>query len=110
MCIRDSRFILQGQPGYMPMVYYCQAYLYFVMILVLLGTVGAIRRAVPGPLTLTRVSVFGLMLFLNFWETKARYAFQFTPLLLLLAAAALWQLAGLDQKQPLADKEPALVG
>lgn len=104
------RFILQGQPGYMPMVYYCQAYLYFVMILVLLGTVGAIRRAVPGPLTLTRVSVFGLMLFLSFWETKARYSFQFTPLLLLLAAAALWQLAGLDQKQPLADKEPALLG
>lgn len=104
------RFILEGQPGYMPMVYYCQAYLYFVMILVLLGTLGAIRRAAPGPLTLTRVSVFGLMLFLSVWETKARYAFQFTPLLLLLAAAALWQLAGLGKRQPQVEKEPVAVG
>lgn len=85
------RFILEGQPGYMPMVYYCQSYLYFLMVLVWLGTVGAARRALPGPLTLARVSVFGLMLFLSLWETKARYAFQFTPLLLLLAAAALLQ-------------------
>ena len=104
------RFILEGQPGHMPMVYYCQAYLYFLMVLVLLGTVGAARRATPGPLTLARVSVFGLMLFLSFWETKARYSFQFTPLLLLLAAAALWRLAGLEKALPQADKEPALVG
>lgn len=104
------RFILEGQPGYMPMVYYCQAYLYFVMLLVLAGTLGAVRRACPGPLTLARVSVFGLMLFLSLWETKARYAFQFTTLLLLLAAAALWQLAGLGKKQPQIEKEPALVG
>lgn len=105
------RFILQGQPGYMPMVYYCQAYLYFVMMLVLLGTMGAALRAVPGPLTLARVSVFGLMLFLSLWETKARYAFQFTPLLLLLAAAALWQMAraGTATNQPERAREPALV-
>lgn len=102
------RFILEGQPGYMPMVYYCQSYLYFVMVLVLLGTLGAARRAEPGPLTLARVSVFGLMLFLSLWETKARYSFQFTPLLLLLAAAALWQLtrAGLPGSET--PREPAM--
>lgn len=104
------RFILQGQPGYMPMVYYCQTYLYFVMLLVWLGTVGAIRRAAPGSLTLVRVSVFGLMLFLCLWETKARYAFQFTPLLLLLATAALWQMAGLGASRPRMEQEAALVG
>lgn len=103
------RFILQGQPGYMPMVYYCQAYLYFVMLLVLLGTLGEARRAQPGPLTLARVSVFGLMLFLSLWETKARYAFQFTPLLLLLAAAALWQMARAGLPQPERAREAALV-
>lgn len=103
------RFILQGQPGYMPMVYYCQAYLYFVMILVLLGTVGAVRRGKPGPLTLARVSVFGLMLFLSLWETKARYSFQFTPLLLLLAAAALWQISRAGLSQPEEIREAALV-
>ncbi|WP_291245584.1 hypothetical protein [Fournierella sp.] len=44
-------------------------------------------------MTLARVSVFGLMLFLSFWETKARYSFNFTPLLILLATATLWRLA-----------------
>ena len=41
------------------------------------------------PVMLAGVSVTGLILFLSLWETKARYAFNFTPLLLLLAAAAL---------------------
>lgn len=103
------RFILEGQPGYMPMVYYCQAYLYFVMVLVLLGALGAVRRSAPGPLTLARVSVFGLMLFLSLWETKARYAFQFTPLLLLLATASLWQLSRAGLPRPEAEREVALV-
>ena len=33
------------------------------------------------------------LIFFEFWETKARYAFNFTPLLLLLALAALLNLA-----------------
>ena len=103
------RFILEGQPGYMPMVYYCQTYLYFVMVLVLLGALGAVRRSAPGPLTLARVSVFGLMLFLSLWETKARYAFQFTPLLLLLATASLWQLSRAGLPRPEAEREVTLV-
>lgn len=82
------RFILEGQPGYMPLVYYSQGYLYMLQLLVLAGAVLAIRRAAPGPLTLGRMSVLGLVLFLSLWETKARYAFHFTPLLLLLAAGA----------------------
>ena len=43
----------------------------------------------PMAVTTLLARVAGLVLFLSFWETKARYAFQFTPLLLLLAAAAL---------------------
>ena len=93
-------FILQGQPGYMPLVYYCQAYLYMVQLLVLLFAAQAALRpgAVPGALTLAGVSVTGLMLFLSLWETKARYAFNFTPLLLLLAAGGLLVLASPRQK------------
>ena len=82
-------FILEGQPGYMPLVYYCQACLYMVQLLVLAGAVRAARRLPAAPLTLAGVSVTGLILFLSLWETKARYAFNFTPFLLLLAAAAL---------------------
>lgn len=87
------RFILQGQPGYMPMVYYCQAYQYLIMALVLAGAVAAVRRAKPGTLTLSRIFLFGVMLFLSFWETKARYSFNMTPILLLLAFSQLWRTA-----------------
>ena len=83
-------FILEGQPGYMPLMYYCQAYLCMVQLLVLAAAVRRAARPVPGgTLTLAGIGVTGLVLFLSFWETKARYAFHFTPFLLLLAAAAL---------------------
>ena len=87
------RFILEGQPGYMPMVYYCQVYQFFLMGLVLSGGVWAALRPRVDTLTLARISVFGLILFLSLWETKARYSFNFTPLLLLLASAELWRIA-----------------
>lgn len=88
------RFILNGQPGYMPLVYYCQAYLYMLQLLILAGAISAaVKNAAPGPLTLARLCVTGLIFFLSFWETKARYAFNFTPLLLVLALAALLALA-----------------
>ena len=73
----------------MPLVYYCQAYLYMMQLLVLACAVRAARRPAAGPVMLAGVGVTGLILFLSLWETKARYAFHFTPLLLLLAAAAL---------------------
>lgn len=93
------RFILEGQPGYMPLVYYSQAYLYMVQLLVLAGAVLAItKNVVPGLLVCTRLCVLGLILFLSFWETKARYSFNFTPLLLLLALGALLALAGRQEK------------
>lgn len=82
-------FILKGQPGYMPMAYYCQAYLCMVQLLVLAAAVRAVRRPAAGAPLLAGVSLTGLILFLSLWETKARYAFHFTPLLLFLAATAL---------------------
>ncbi|WP_418668139.1 glycosyltransferase family 39 protein [Allofournierella sp.] len=95
------RFILEGQPGYMPLVYYCQAYLYMLQLLLVAGAaLAAVKNASPGPLTLARLCVLGLVLFLSFWETKARYAFNFTPLLLLLALASLLALAHRDASRP----------
>lgn len=100
------RFILKGQPGYMPMVYYCQSYFCMVQLLVLAAAVRAVRRRAAGPLLLTGVGVTGLILFLSLWETKARYAFNFTPLLLLLTAAALQNPAMQRDTPPLFRKAP----
>lgn len=88
------RFILEGQPGYMPLVYYCQAYLYMLLVFLLAGSVWeAVKNAAPNSFTLARLCVLGLVLFLSLWETKARYAFNFTPLLLLLALKAILSLS-----------------
>ncbi len=57
-----------------------------LQLLILAGAVlAAVKNISPNPLTLTRLCLVGLVLFLSFWETKSRYAFNFTPLLLLLA-------------------------
>ena len=82
-------FTVPGQPGFMPVVYYCQAVLYAVQLLVLLFLAGQIKQANANTLTLAGIGVLGLVIFLSFWETKARYAFHFTPLLLLLALGGL---------------------
>lgn len=99
-------FILKGQPGYMPMVYYCQGYLHMLQLLMLASAVRAVRRRTAGPLLLAGVSLTGLILFLSLWETKARYAFNFTPLLLLLAAAALQNPAERRAAPPFSAKPP----
>lgn len=101
-------FILRGQPGYMPMVYYCQGYLHMLQLLMLASAVRAVRRRTAGPLLLAGVSLTGLILFLSLWETKARYAFNFTPLLLLLAAAALQNPAERRAAPPFFRKAPKI--
>ena len=37
-------------------------------------------------MTLIRILVFGIALFLLVWETRSRYLFNFTPLFLIVAA------------------------
>lgn len=81
------RFTLEGQPGYMPLGYYCQAWQYLLLALTALGSLWAARRS-DGAL-MPRVALFGVMLFLSLWETKARYALHFAPVLLLCAVLAL---------------------
>lgn len=92
-------FIIKGQPGYMPLVYYCQAYLYMLLLFVVAGAVAAAKKAVANTYTLAAVCLVGLVLFLSAWETKARYALHFTPLLLLVAAGGALAVSGLSFKK-----------
>ena len=88
-----------GQPGFMPMVYYCQIGQFLLLALCAAGSVlAAVRRG--GGLYgaagfYPRLSLFGVMLFLSFWETKPRYALHFAPVLLFCAALAVAELAAL---------------
>ena len=94
-----SLFTVYGQPGFMPMVYYCQIGQFLLLALCAAGSVlAAVRRG--GGLYgaagfYPRLSLFGVMLFLSFWETKPRYALHFAPVLLFCAALAVAELAAL---------------
>lgn len=84
-------FTLRGQGGHMPLVYYAQAWQYLLLGLTGVGSLLAARRRDGG--FFARVCLFGVMLLLSLWETKARYALHFAPVLLLCAALALDRLA-----------------
>jgi hypothetical protein len=83
-----AQFTIQGQPGYMPLIYYCQAWQYLLLALCGVGSLLAVRRRADGSF-FVRLSLFGVMAFLSLWETKARYGLHFSLFLLLCGALAL---------------------
>lgn len=90
-----ARFTLQGQPGYMPMTYYCQALHYLLLgLTVFSGLLPLMRGDRPGGLAPVQLTLFGVMLFLCLWETKARYVLHIAPCLVLCGAVMLTTLAG----------------
>lgn len=106
-----SRFVVPGEPGYMPLTYYCQIWQYLLLLLVGAGGILAARQEKPDALTATRLSLTGVVLFLSVWETKPRYAFHFTPVLVLCAVGLL--LTERQLRKPLAaqeEAEPVAVG
>ena len=48
---------------------------------------------------LFKIALFGLFLFLLIWETRARYVYSFTPLLLLIASDTCNQLVNINFKK-----------
>ncbi len=86
-------FTIQGQPGYMPLVYYCQAYQYMLLLLTAAGALVNLAHPWPSGRSFSGLCLLGILFLLSLWETKARYALHFSPLLLLCAACALWQVA-----------------
>lgn len=108
-----GRFVLYGQPGFMPLLYYCQAWQYLLLFLCAANCLLALRGGVRGPGAagfMPRLALFGAMLFFSFWETKSRYALHFAPVLLLCAVLALVTLADrLPGRRKAAEKEAATV-
>ena len=105
-----ARFTLYGQPGFMPLLYYCQAWQYLLLLLCGIGSLLALRTT-PQDIAgfMPRVALFGAMIFFSFWETKSRYALHFSPVLLFCAVLALATLTGLKKKSPAPAREEATV-
>ena len=99
-----AAFAVPGQRWHMPLVYYAQSWQYLLLGLAAAGALLCARRA-EQRLFLPYVGLFGVMLFLSFWETKARYGLHFAPVLLLCAAGTLALLTE-PGKETTAPKEP----
>lgn len=102
-----AHFTLPGQPGYMPMTYYCQALHNLLLGLVVFsGLLPLLRGDKPGGLSPVQLTLFGVMLFLCLWETKARYVLHVAPCLVLCGAVMLTSFAGAVKKLLHGSKNP----
>ncbi|MFI3169777.1 MAG: glycosyltransferase family 39 protein [Faecalibacterium sp.] len=72
-------FIMEGQPYYALTQYYCNGWHYAFLAMLLLSTAAALYRPRWDAGFLLRICLFGLTLFLCFWETKPRYLLSFAP-------------------------------
>ena len=91
---QTALFTLPGQPLFMPVTYLCQAVHYLLLGLTAAGGLWELaRRKQPGGPAPVQLALFGALLFLSLWETKARYALHFAPCLALCAVVCLWQIS-----------------
>ena len=76
-------------------IYYawCGGYQMFLILMMAYTGLTACRRLKTDIMTLLRITVFGLWLFLLIWETNSRYPFNFSPLFMLLAAEGISELS-----------------
>ena len=68
-----------------PFFAFCFGYQMFLMLMTAYSGLHARRKGKAGLTLLFRIIVFGMVIFFLIWETNARYPFNFTPLLMLLA-------------------------
>ncbi|MCL1829835.1 MAG: glycosyltransferase family 39 protein [Oscillospiraceae bacterium] len=79
--------ILVGQPLYMPYTIYSGGYHLMTLGLLCLGLFRQIfGKNKTSDLYVVYLTLFGVMLFFNFWETTSRYLINMVPLLCLTAA------------------------
>lgn len=64
---------------------YCTLYQFFLLVMVGLSLLQGYKSCQLDSAVVWKIAIFGLYLFLSFWETKPRYVMHFTPMLLLVA-------------------------
>ena len=79
--------------------YYSQGFHLAILTLLMISLgIGIKSGKIDGSL-LFKIALFGLFLFLLIWETRARYIYSFTPLLLLIASDTCNQLVNINFKK-----------
>ena len=87
-------FLIDGMPYTMLFRYIADALHFTVLMFAVISGFANWRRKEWNVPMLMQIILLGSILFFSFWETKARYAFGITPVLLLLAVCGAAHIAG----------------
>ncbi len=72
---------------YAPFTYYTSIYHLAILLLMVFSLFYKSFKGKIDLITLMQISVFGIFVFLSFWETKPKYLINFLPMVLLLAVS-----------------------
>ncbi len=70
--------------------YYCQVYHFSMLVLIIISLIYSLIKKEKEELTIMKLSMFGLLIFLLLWETRSRYMLNFIPIYLII------MLSGID--------------
>lgn len=87
---------------------FANAYHYLILLLLIAGMFIGFKRRRFDMETMLFTAVFGISLFLFFWETISRYLLNFTPLMIALAGNALFTIGDWLKKKLEPVKKPSL--
>lgn len=76
-------FIVSGMPYYGIYRLYCNVIHLMTLALMLCSILLEFKKKKPDTMTLIKISLLGLVIFLSFWERNARYVLSFVTLILL---------------------------
>ena len=91
--------LIEGRPYFAPFRYMANAIHFTVFIFAVISAFVNWRKKEWNAAMLMQITMLGNVLFYSFWETKARYAFGITPLLLFLCIYTLYELAKTADKK-----------
>lgn len=91
--------LIEGRPYFAPFRYLSNMVHFTVFILAVISAFVNWRRKEWNAAMLMQITMLGNIIFYSFWETKARYAFGITPLLLFLCIFTLYELAKAADKK-----------
>lgn len=79
------KFLLADGEYYQIVYYYCQIYHFTMLICIAISIIYTIKNSnEERVLSIAKLSIFGLLIFLLIWETRSRYMLNFIPIYILV--------------------------
>lgn len=84
------KFLLSNGTYYQYIYYYCQIYHFTMLIFITISTFYTVKSKNENSiLTIAKLSIFGLLIFLLIWETRSRYMLNFIPVYILVGVSGI---------------------